>query len=217
LDYRPLRFDEFEQRVHQVIHVSATPGAYELAKAGDAIVEMIVRPNRTWLDPLIEIEPKANQLQHLVGEIRKRAARGEHVLVNAVTKRAAEDVAACLNKQGIRSAWMHDALDTQERVSLLDDLREGKLDTIVAVNLLREGIDLPSVSMVAVLDADRPGMLRCRKSLTQYVGRAARNPRGKAIFYADTVTEAMARVNRESRRRRQLQDEANCEYNARPA
>jgi excinuclease ABC subunit B len=205
LGYRPMRLDEFEERVSQVIHVSATPKRYELEKAGDAVVEMLRRPSGAWLDPAIEVVAKSNQLEHLVGEIRQRVAAGEAVFVNVRRKRAAENVAAYLQGHDIRAAWMHDKLKPKDRFRLFADLRERRLDVLVGVGLLREGIDLPRVSLVAILDADKPGLFRDEASLLQYVGRAARNPRGRAIFYADTATPAMAAVIAETRRRRHRQ------------
>lgn len=217
LDYRPLRFDEFEQRVGQCIYVSATPRSYERERAGDAVAEMIRRPKPTWLDPEIEIEPKVNQLEHLAGEIRQRVAVNDGVIVNTTTKRDAERVAAELKKRDIRAAWMHDGLDTKARVKLLGNFRDGKLDVLVGVNMLREGIDVPRVSLVAILDADKGGMLRDETSLLQFIGRAARNPRGKAILYANTVTWPMARVIQETGRRRRIQQDASAMHEQPPA
>jgi len=205
IDYRPMRLDEFEERVGQIIYISATPKRYELNRAGDAVVEMLRRPKRSWLDPAIEVVPKAHQMEHLVDEVRQRVAAGEAVLVNTKTKRAAENVAAYLQGHDIRAAWMHDKLKPKDRFSLFDDLRQHRLDVLVGIGLLREGIDLPRVSLVAILDADKPGLFRDETSLLQYVGRAARNPRGRAIFYGNTVTPAMAAVIAETRRRRHKQ------------
>ena len=208
MDFRPLTLAEFEGKVGQVIYVSATPGRYELQKAGDAVVEQAIRPTGL-LDPEIEVEPSDGQMEHLLGEIRKRAAVGERVLVTTVSKASAEEVAAHLAGQGIRCRWLHDALDRHERAEVLNGIHDGKIDVVVGVNLLREGIDLPEVSLVAILDADKAGFLRSATAIIQTVGRAARNVNAKAILYANTVTRAMTRAIVETRRRRQQQEEHN--------
>jgi excinuclease ABC subunit B len=208
LDNRPLRFEEWEGRVKQVVYVSATPGPYELEKTGGKYVEQIIRPTGL-LDPEIEVAPARSQVPHLLGEIRLRAAAGERVLVTALTKRLAEDLAAYFSKQDVRCKWLHSDLDAFERVELLRDLRIGHFDVLVGVNLLREGLDLPEVSLVAILDADKEGFLRSETSLMQTIGRSARNVNAKVILYADKVTDSMQRAIEETRRRRELQREYN--------
>ena len=208
LDNRPLKFDEWEQRVNQVVFVTATPGPYELERSGGEVVEQLIRPTGL-LDPEIEIVSARGQVPHLLEQIRARAAVGERVLVTALTKRLAEDLAAYFSKQDVRCKWLHSELDAFERVEVLRDLREGHFDVLVGVNLLREGLDLPEVSMVAILDADKEGFLRSETSLIQTIGRSARNVNAKVILYADSVTESMRRAVEETRRRRKLQEEYN--------
>jgi excinuclease ABC subunit B len=215
LDNRPLKFDEWEQRIHQVVYVSATPGPYELEKAGGEVVEQVIRPTGL-LDPVIEVASARGQVPHLMEQIRQRAAVGQRVLVTALTKRLAEDLAAYFSKQDIRCKWLHSELDAFERVELLRDLREGQFDVLVGVNLLREGLDLPEVSMVAILDADKEGFLRSETSLVQTIGRSARHVDAKVILYADTVTESMQRAIDETRRRRKIQEEYNRVHNITP-
>ncbi len=215
LDNRPLRFDEWEQRIHQVIFVSATPGPYELEKTGGRMVEQVVRPTGL-LDPVIEVVPAQNQVPHLIDQIQRRAAVGERVLVTTLTKRLAEDLAEYLSNQQIRCKWLHSELDAFERVELLRDLREGRFDVLVGVNLLREGLDLPEVSLVAILDADKEGFLRSETSLMQTIGRAARNVNATVILYADSVTDSMQRAIEETRRRRRMQEEYNRRHGITP-
>jgi excinuclease ABC subunit B len=215
LDNRPLKFDEWEQRVNQVVFVTATPGPYELERSGGEVVEQLIRPTGL-LDPEIEIASARGQVPHLLEQIRARAAVGERVLVTALTKRLAEDLAAYFSKQDVRCKWLHSELDAFERVEVLRDLREGRFDVLVGVNLLREGLDLPEVSLVAILDADKEGFLRSETSLIQTIGRSARNVNAKVILYADSVTESMRRAVEETRRRRKLQEEYNDEHGITP-
>jgi excinuclease ABC subunit B len=215
LDNRPLKFEEWEQRAKQAIFVSATPGDYELEQTGGEIVEQLIRPTGL-LDPEIEVAPARGQVPHLLDEIRKRAEIGERVLVTALTKRLAEDLAAYLTGQGVSCKWLHSDLDAFERVELLRDLRQGRFDALVGVNLLREGLDLPEVSLVAILDADKEGFLRSETSLVQTIGRAARNVNAKVILYADQVTDSMRRAIEETLRRRALQERYNRENGITP-
>ena len=208
LDNRPLKFDEWEQKINQVIFVSATPGPYELEKTGGEFVEQIIRPTGL-LDPVIEVSPARTQVPHLLQQIRERAAVGERVLVTTLTKRLAEDLSFYLTEQSVRCKWLHSELDAFERVELLRELREGRFEALVGVNLLREGLDLPEVSLVAILDADKEGFLRSETSLMQTIGRAARNVNAKVVLYADQVTESMQRAIDETQRRRALQEEYN--------
>ncbi|MCP4189765.1 MAG: excinuclease ABC subunit UvrB [Planctomycetaceae bacterium] len=216
LDNRPLKFEEWEERINQVVFVSATPGDYELEQTGGEIVEQIIRPTGL-LDPLIEVSPARGQVPHLLEQIRERSAMGDRVLVTALTKRMAEDLSAYLNEQGVKCKWLHSELNAFERVDLLRDLREGHFETLVGVNLLREGLDLPEVSLVAILDADKEGFLRSETSLIQTIGRAARNVNAKVILYADKMTDSMSRAIEETERRRKAQEAYNKKHNITPA
>lgn len=208
LDNRPLKFEEFEERVGQVVYVSATPGDYELEKAEGHVVEQIIRPTGL-MDPEVEVRPAKGQVEDLFWEIKKRAEKGERVLVTTLTKRMAEDLTDYYRERGLRVRYMHSEIDTLERVEILRDLRLGKFDCLIGINLLREGLDLPEVSLVAILDADKEGFLRSERALIQTFGRAARNVNGKVILYADTITKPMARAIEETQRRRKIQEEYN--------
>ena len=215
LDNRPMKFDEWEKKINQVVFVSATPGEYELAQTGGEVVEQIIRPTGL-LDPVIEVSPARGQVPHLLEQIRQRAAVRERVLVTALTKRLAEDLSAYLVEQGVAAKWLHSELDAFERVELLRDLRLGHFEALVGVNLLREGLDLPEVSLVAILDADKEGFLRSGDSLIQTMGRAARHLNGRAILYADKMTDSMKRAIDETNRRREIQKRFNIENNITP-
>ena len=211
LDNRPMKFEEWEDRVHRAVFVSATPGDYELEKTNGELVEQIIRPTGL-LDPEIEVVPARGQVAHLLEEAKKRVDGGERVLVTALTKRLAEDLSAYMCENGVACKWLHSELDAFERVELLQDLRAGKFDVLVGVNLLREGLDLPEVSMVAILDADKQGFLRSETSLIQTIGRSARNENAKVILYGDKVTRAMKNAIDETNRRRKIQMDFNREH-----
>jgi len=208
LDNRPLSFNEFEERVGQCVYVSATPGPYELQKAGGVVVEQVIRPTGL-MDPQIDVRPVKGQVDDLLAEIRVRAARNERVLVTTLTKRMAEDLTEYYHDLGVRVRYLHSDIETLERVRILRDLRKGEFDVLVGINLLREGLDLPEVSLVAILDADKEGFLRSAGSLIQTMGRAARNLAGMAILYADRHTDSMKAAMGETERRRGLQEAYN--------
>ncbi|MBI81953.1 MAG: excinuclease ABC subunit B [Planctomycetaceae bacterium] len=208
LDNRPLKFGEWEERVNQAVFVSATPGPYELESTAGELVEQVIRPTGL-LDPIVELAPARGQVPHLLEQVKERTAVGERVLVTTLTKRLAEDLATFLSEKGIACKWLHSELDAFERVELIRDLRLGNFDCLVGVNLLREGLDMPEVSLIAILDADKEGFLRSETSLVQTIGRAARHVNAKAILYADKVTDSMQRAIEETERRRTLQQQYN--------
>ncbi|HEV8366372.1 MAG TPA: excinuclease ABC subunit UvrB [Pyrinomonadaceae bacterium] len=215
LDNRPLNFAEFESRIGQTIYVSATPGPYELTKSSGEVVEQIIRPTGL-MDPEVEVQPVKGQIDHLLEECRQRAEKRERVLVTTLTKRMSEDLTEYFSEVGVRVRYLHSDIETLERIKILRDLRRGEFDVLVGINLLREGLDLPEVSLVAILDADKEGFLRSEQSLIQTIGRAARNARGKAILYADRVTESMKRALDETNRRRSIQEVYNRENGITP-
>ena len=215
LDNRPLNFKEFEARIGQTVYVSATPGPYELTKASGEVVEQIIRPTGL-MDPQVEVHPVKGQIDHLLEQCRQRAELHERVLVTTLTKRMAEDLTEYFTEVGVRVRYLHSDIETLERIKILRDLRRGEFDVLVGINLLREGLDLPEVSLVAILDADKEGFLRSEQSLIQTIGRAARNSSGKAILYADRITDSMKRAIDETERRRAIQEVYNRENGITP-
>src|SRR5881398_2348002 len=215
LDNRPLTFEEFERRANQLIYVSATPGPYELTKAGGVVTEQVIRPTGL-TDPEVEVRPVRGQIDDLLHEIRKRAEKNERVLVTTLTKRMAEDLAEYYTEVGVKCRYLHSEIETLDRIKILRGLRRGEFDVLIGINLLREGLDLPEVSLVAILDADKEGFLRSGDSLIQTIGRAARHINGRAILYADIVTDSMKRAIDETNRRREIQMRYNEENNITP-
>ena len=214
-DNRPLKFEEFEKRINQVVFVSATPADYEKEHSKNNVVEQIIRPTGL-LDPKIEVKPVTNQVDDLIEQIRERVAKKERVLVTTLTKKMAEDLTSYLASLDIKVRYMHSEIKALERMEIIRDLRLGEFDVLVGINLLREGLDIPEVSLVAILDADKEGFLRSERSLIQTIGRAARNTEGKVIMYADELTESMEKAISETNRRRKIQMEYNKEHGITP-
>lgn len=215
LDNRPMRFEEFENKINQVIYVSATPGDYELNQTKGEIIEQIIRPTGL-LDPKVEVRPTLHQIDDLVNEIHERIEKNERVLITALTVRMAEELTNYLKQMDLKVAWLHHEIKTIERSEIIRDLRLGKIDVLIGINLLREGLDIPEVSLIAILDADKEGFLRSERSLIQIIGRAARNAQGKVIMYADTMTESMKKAIQETNRRRAIQEKFNEEHHIIP-
>ena len=211
LDNRPLRFEEFEKKVSQAIYVSATPGDYELEHAHEHVVEQIIRPTGL-LDPTIEVKPTQGQIDDLISEINERISKNERTLITTLTIRMAEELTKYLKQVDIKVAYLHSEIKTLERMRIIRDLRIGKYDVVVGINLLREGIDIPEVSLIAILDADKQGFLRSDRSLIQTIGRAARNAEGHVIMYADHISDAMKKAIDETKRRRYIQEQYNKEH-----
>ena len=216
LDNRPMKINEFHETQNQTVHVSATPADRELEMSKGIVVEQVIRPTGL-LDPLVEVRKSHGQIDDLIGEINKRSSKNERTLVTTLTKRMAEDLSEYLSGVNLKVRYLHSEIDTLERVQILRDLRLGEFDVLVGINLLREGLDLPEVSLVAVIDADKEGFLRSKSSLMQVAGRAARNADGRVILYADRISEAMNYLIQESKRRRKIQQEYNKKHNIRPA
>ena len=215
LDNRPLKFEEFENKINQVVYVSATPGDYELEKANNEVVEQIIRPTGL-LDPTIEVKPSKNQIDDIVDEIKKRIELNERVLITTLTIRMSEELTNYLKELNIKVAYLHSEVKTLDRLKIIKDLREGTYDVIVGINLLREGLDIPEVSLICILDADKQGFLRSTRSLIQTIGRAARNSKGHVIMYADEISESMDEAIKETNRRREIQNKYNIEHNITP-
>ncbi|MCR5788082.1 MAG: excinuclease ABC subunit UvrB [Bacilli bacterium] len=215
LDNRPLRFEEFEQKINQVVYVSATPGDYELEKTNNEVVEQIIRPTGL-LDPTIEVKPSENQIDDIVNEIRNRIEKNERVLITTLTIRMSEELTNYLKELNIKVAYLHSEIKTLERLKIIKELRDGTYDVVVGINLLREGLDIPEVSLICILDADKQGFLRSTRSLVQTIGRAARNENGHVIMYADIISDSMKEAIDETKRRREIQDKYNKEHNIVP-